>query len=174
MRITDEVKRTMLEEVLFMHRSSKEVAEEYHTDFRNFKKQVARAREHGIDSVLHINCRKTYSKEFKLEVVEFIRDGATYGQAATKYGLPWCVARSWYLKYSDGGPEALFRDNRGRKKMSSGTPKKAKSASSDELEELRKRNRELEKQLKHAEMENEFLKKLDALVRERLERENKR
>ena len=43
-----------------------------------------------------------------------------------------------------------------------------------EIQQLRMQNYELKKKLRHLEMENEFLKKLDALVRERIERENKR
>lgn len=43
-----------------------------------------------------------------------------------------------------------------------------------DVQKLRMQNYELKKKLRHLEMENEFLKKLDALVRERIERENKR
>jgi len=52
--------------------------------------------------------------------------------------------------------------------------KKASEENSDELKKLRTQNEELAKKLRYAEMENEFLKKLDALVRERIERENGR
>ena len=37
-----------------------------------------------------------------------------------------------------------------------------------------KEYQELERRLRHAEMENEFLKKLDALVQERIERERRK
>ena len=43
-----------------------------------------------------------------------------------------------------------------------------------DVQKLRMQNYELKKKLRYVEMENEFLKKLDALVRERIERENKR
>ena len=53
------------------------------------------------------------------------------------------------------------------------TVSEANTTESD-IQQLRMQNYELKKKLRHAEMEIEFLKKLDALVRERIERENKR
>ncbi|MBR1937920.1 MAG: hypothetical protein IJ836_03065 [Spirochaetales bacterium] len=87
------------------------------------------------------------------------------------YNIEKSVGKRWYMKYSEGGAEALLCEGRGRKvsgrRAKGRAPRNVDVNGADvsaELEMLRKRNAYLE-------MENEFLKKLDALVKERVERE---
>ena len=100
MKISDEQKKQMLEEVLQKHRSVTKVAQEYNVSINYFKRLIANARVHGIENVLHSNIKGSYSFEFKLEVVKFIESGGTFGEAATKFGLNHSLGRSWFLKYS--------------------------------------------------------------------------
>lgn len=175
MKISDDQKRQMLEEVLLKHCSVQNVAKEYGIDYRYLKRMLSIAREHGIESVFHCNTKGSYPFEFKLEVARFIDTGHAYGEAATKYGLTYSLGRSWFLKYSAGGAEALHEEKRGRKPLRrKENGPEAISEDESELQRLRRHNEELTKKLRYAEMENEFLKKLDALVRERIERENRR
>lgn len=69
----------------------------------------------------------------------------------------------------------MLNDRRGRplKKNKPETQQSEKTGSQTRLH-TEAEYRELEKRLRHAEMENEFLKKLDALVQERIERERQR
>lgn len=71
----------------------------------------------------------------------------------------------WERLYYEEGPLALYRDKRGRKKgMSTDKPKKVKL--SKETEE------DLIAEVQRLRMENAYLKKLNALVQERISREN--
>lgn len=65
----------------------------------------------------------------------------------------------------------LFLETRGRKSVGR-SKKEIPDEKQTELQQLKKRNQELVRKLRYAEMENEFLKKLDALVQERVKREN--
>lgn len=175
MRPNNDQKRKMLEEVIIQHESIMKVAQKYGLNKRTLRRLVDRARKHGIDSVLHNSKNRHYSDSFRLEVVRFIEDGGSYSQAGVKFNINHCMARAWYLGYSSNGADALLDTRKGR------PPLKKKEAEctvaipeDDELSRLKARNAELERKLRRAEMENEFLKKLDALVRERIERERKR
>ena len=87
-------------------------------------------------------------------------------QAATKFGIPNdTTVGKWERIYYEEGPQGLYKDNRGRKsKMSSDKPRKKKL--NKETEE------DLIAEVQRLRMENEYLKKLNALVQERIAREN--
>lgn len=173
MKISDIQKRKMLEDVLIRNKSLSETVKENGYSRRSLERLLARARVHGIENVLHGNAQRRYPRDFKYQVVKYVLDGHTLDRSSVEFNVDYHVVRSWFLRYSKGGVEALTADNRGRKSM--GRPKKkASEENSDELKKLRTQNEELAKKLRYAEMENEFLKKLDALVRERIERENGR
>ena len=74
------------------------------------------------------------------------------------------VVLKWERIYYEEGPQALYEERRGRnKKMSSKSKKKnlSKEIEKDLIEEVQRLR-----------MENEYLKKLNALVQERIAREN--
>lgn len=172
MKISDIQKRKMLEDVLIRGKSLGDASKENGYAKRALERLLARARVHGIEGVLHGTTPGRYPKDFKYQVAKYVLDGHSIDKTSVKFNIDYHVVRSWFLRYSKGGVEALTADNRGRKSM--GRPKKASEENSDELKKLKKQNEELAKKLRYAEMENEFLKKLDALVRERIERENGR
>ena len=72
----------------------------------------------------------------------------------------------WERIYYEEGPQALYEERRGRKKNMSSKPRK-KKLSKEVEEDLISENQRLR-------MENEYLKKLNALVQERIKRENKK
>ncbi len=81
--------------------------------------------------------------------------------AATKFGVSsHPTVAKWERIYYEEGPTALFRENRGRKPGMS-TKKLNKQVEEDLIAE----NQRLR-------MENDYLKKLQALVQERINREN--
>ena len=116
--------------------------------------------------------RKTYSPEFKLSVIMDMRENKiSYSDIMRKY-FPTMEPRSfhfikkWEQIYLEEGPEGLAIERRGRAtKMDNpkkGRPKKKvkiEKGSPNELEQLRER-------VYYLEAENEYLKKLDALIRE--------
>jgi transposase len=114
----------------------------------------------------------TYTGEFKQHVVEYMHENhLSIFETATLFGIPndTTVGR-WEHIYCEEGPQALYRDNRGRKRdMSFDKPKKEKT----NKEKLNTTTQEdLISEIERLRMENAYLKKLNALVQERIAREN--
>ena len=109
----------------------------------------------------------SYSGSFKVSVIEYMhKNHLSLSQAAVKFGIPSdATLGKWERIYYEEGPQGLYQDNRGRKsKMSSYKPKKKK---------LKKETEEdLIAEVQRLRMENEYLKKLHALVQERIAQEN--
>ncbi len=107
--------------------------------------------------------RNSYSRKFKQTVVEDLRKNhLSYGEAMRRYGVGGKnVIRQWERIYLEEGPEGLSIERRGR--GSKGRPpkldKKVKEDLITEVQRLR--------------AENDYLKKLNALVTEE-ERQNRR
>ena len=99
--------------------------------------------------------RKTTFDE-RVEIVQYcIAHDHNYAETAERYKVSYQQARSYTVKYEEGGVEALL-DRRGRSK-----PQEEMS----ELERLRAENKILRAEKERAEMEASFLKKLDAIER---------
>ena len=119
-----------------------------------------------------------YSPEFKIAVIMDMRENhLSYSDTVRKY---WGVktktdcskhrsqVRLWERIYLEEGAAGLMTERRGRK--STGRPKKLdKSVEEDLIAE----NQRLKEQLEYAQMELEYLKKLDALVQAREQRNEK-
>jgi transposase len=87
-------------------------------------------------------------------------------ETAAKFGIPsYSTVGTWERIFYEEGREALFRDARGRKKMSNKI-KEQKSQLDDKVE------KDLIAENQRLRMENAYLKKLQALVQERVLREN--
>ncbi len=116
---------------------------------------------------------KRYSPEFKLSVIMDMRENhLSYDATARKYfgnseNFHKTVIR-WERIYLEEGPEGLAIERRGRaSKMSGvkkGRPQKIKTEVQDDLIA---ENQRLKERLEYLEAENEYLKKLDALIREK-------
>ena len=109
---------------------------------------------------------KKYSPEFKLSVILDMRENHLgLRETARKYQLVHYVVTQWERKYLEEGYEGLMKDNRGRPRLNGkkrGRPPKLDKKVEEDLIAENQRLR----------MENECLKKLNALVQERIEREN--
>lgn len=109
----------------------------------------------------------SYTGDFKIEVIEYMhKNHLSLSQTAVNFGIPQDVTvGKWERIYYEEGPQGLHIDTRGRKpKMSSNKPKK-KKLNNEVEEDLIAENQRLR-------MENEYLKKLQALVQERVARES--
>lgn len=171
MKLSKEQKKHMLYEVIFEYKSYVSVAKANGVNPFTFEKCVARAKVHGIENVLREDNNKHYPNDFKLSVVQYIEQGHTFRETFVKFNLAPSIVVRWFRKYSEGGTEMLFLETRGRKSVGR-SKKEIPDEKQTELQQLKKRNQELVRKLRYAEMENEFLKKLDALVQERVKREN--
>ena len=87
-----------------------------------------------------------------------IANGKNYGEAAIAYNVSYQQARSWTLKYIEGG-EAALEDRRGQRKKEQ-QPRTELERAQIEIEQLKHK-------LKMLEMENRLLKKLEEIERRR-------
>ena len=131
------------------------------------KKWVKKYEQHGLEGLLK-NQNSSYSGEFKQNVVEYMHINHLSGfETAVHFNLAnENIPNKWERIYYEEGPQGLYIERRGRSKKMSSKPKKkkiSKEAEKDLLEEVQRLR-----------MENEYLKKLNALVQERIKRENKK
>ncbi len=87
-----------------------------------------------------------------------IANNKNYGEIAIQYNVSYQQARSWTLKYIEGGETAL-EDRRGQRKRDQ-QPR-------TELEQAQVEIEQLKHKLKMLEMENHLLKKLEEIERRR-------
>ena len=106
---------------------------------------------------------KRYTPEFKIKVVETMgREKLSYCEAARQFEISdhKMVAR-WESIYLEEGPDGLRIERRGRKSTGQ-SPKLAKKVEEDMIAEVQRLR-----------AENAYLKKLNALVAERVRQEKK-
>ena len=129
---------------------------------------------HGIEGIKHPSKNKKYSTELKLEIINRVFQGESKTFLAAEYNLPGPgTIVLWMKKYEELGYNGLEGKQgrpRGRPKIMIKEEKKNTPLTNDEREEFN----QLKKKLEYLEMENEVLKKLDALVKERLNQQGKR
>ena len=141
--------------------SAKRLAKEYYIcSAACVQKWIALYREHGAQGLC--TTRHTYSGDFKISVVEYMhKTGASQQQTAAHFNIPSKESVvKWERIYYEEGKDALFEERRGRaSKM--GTKKTQKNKNVMET------NEDLLAEVQRLRMENEYLKKLNALIQER-------
>ena len=102
---------------------------------------------------------KKYSPEFKLSVILDMRENNLgYVETSKKYGVnSHSRILDWERKYLEEGYEGLVKDNRGRLSLSGKKRGRSPKLDKNVEEDLIAENQRLR-------MENEYLKKLQALV----------
>ena len=107
---------------------------------------------------------KRYTGEFKQEVVEtMMRERLSYHEAARQFDVSdHHLVASWERIYIEEGPEGLYVERRGR--GSKGRPPKKLKPEDEE---------DLLAEVQRLRAENAYLKKLNALVAERVRQEKK-
>ena len=129
---------------------------------------------------------RKYSPEFKIScIIDMRSNHLSYVETVRKY---WGVStpiesnnyrsqlKLWERIFLEEGKAGLYKERRGRTtKMNNpnkGRPKKKldKQVKQDLIAE----NQQLKERVEQLEMENEYLKKLDALVRKRLQNQKKK
>lgn len=138
----------------------RKLAEQYHVNKGDVQKWRNAYIEHGIEGLC--TTHGTYTGDFKVAVVEYMHNtGASIRQTAEHFNIPSPpTISSWERIYYERGKDALYEERRGRaSKMS----KKSNDNSKKKLEE----NKDLLAEIQRLRMENEYLKKLNALIQER-------
>lgn len=113
---------------------------------------------------------KRYTGEFKQMVVEdMINNKLSYSEAARKFELSdHHIPLRWERIYLEEGAEGLYIERRGRACSASGTAKGRPRKLGKKVEE------DLLAEVQRLRIENEYLKKLDALVRSEKQPPNKK
>ena len=101
----------------------------------------------------------------KYDMIQRVLDGESFNQVACSNGIQENLLSKWYKIFQKSGIDGLKLDKRGR---SPKMVKKPKTSNETKTKE------ELEKELEYLSAENEYLKKLNALVQKRKDRQPKK
>lgn len=135
-----------------------------HKTFRNTVLEWARIYDAmGEIGLEHKKPKRTWQD--KLGMIERVLGGESINSVALSNGIKGDLLSTWYKIYRESGPDGLKSDGRGRKPKTMEKPKRRKGPRAKE---------ELEKENELLRAENEYLKKLDALVQKRKGRQPKR
>ena len=141
--------------------SLREVARQHGLDHSQVRRWRDSYRQHGV-----VGLRKKYtprSAAFKLQVLETMwRDGLSRRQTGALFDIRECGAIGrWERQYHSGGLTALEPKRKGRRPMTKKPPSPPPPPDDERSQE------ELLKELAYLRAENAYLKKLDALIREK-------
>jgi len=167
-KYSDEFKIAVVNEYLDGHTGGYDVlAAKYGIDRSMIRKWVDLYKNGGIDHL--ITARRTFSGDFKIHVVEYMHQNSlSIRSTAALFGIqsPPTVSK-WERIYYEEGKEALYEERRGRsRKMSTKKSTKSKKNINE--------NEDLLAEVQRLRMENEYLKKLNALIQEREKSEQKK
>ena len=147
--------------------SYKDVATHFNiTSATSIQRWVRQYGKHGGKGLLK-NFKSSYDGDFKQNVIEYMHTNhLSYNETALYFNLGNDkIVSKWERIYYEEGPQGLYIERRGRSKNMNSKPKKKLPKEIEE--DLIAENQRLR-------MENEYLKKLNALVQERIKRENKK
>lgn len=148
--------------------SINEAQRDYHISSRSLVKVwVKKYQMFGIDGLKQT--KGSYDGFFKKNVVEYMRaNNLSYTETAIIFNLGnHNMPRIWESIYLEKGPQEFLKENRGRKKKNT-----MKRAQKENKKGNTSKEKELLEEIKQLRMENDYLKKLNALVQERMKREN--
>ena len=124
-------------------------------------------KEHGTKGL--INSGASYDGKFKIMIVEYMhKNHLSCIETAAKFCIKGTyTVNKWERIYYEEGPEGLLKSKR------RGRPPENIMKKKDSKKKLPKQTEEdLIAEVQRLRMENEYLKKLQALVQERIDREN--
>ena len=166
-KYSDEFRAKIVEEYLLGHSGGFTLlAEKYGVSRTCIRRWVHLYEQHGVSGLSMQS--GTYGGEFKVHVVEYMHTNSlSITEAANLFCIPSApTVGKWERIYYEEGPEALLEERRGRKNM--GKKKSSK------LKKNVNENEDLLAEVQRLRMENEYLKKLNALVLEREKSEQKK
>ena len=165
-KYTPEFKFEIVKKVIEDGRPTGTIAREYQVSKGAVQTWTAAYQAHGMIGLG--KKQGTYTGEFKQKVIEDMHaNKLSLRQTAAKYNLgQHNVVSTWERIYFEDGPEGLYQDRRGRANADGGAwkgrpPKLEKKVEEDLIAEVQRLR-----------AENDYLKKLNALVSERVQREN--
>lgn len=156
-RFTFEEKRDAVHLYLTNRYSFRGIAELIGVDHKSVMKWVKLYQYHGEESLRKSHCT-IYSNEFKLDVLEYLhKTGASLLQAAAKFNIP---SPQTVLRWKNKNEQGLLGADNQKLRERQNMPKNKQTHTEESLKKL-------QDELEQLRMENEFLKKLNALVQKK-------
>ena len=146
------------------------LAKDFDVQESNIKYLIALIEKHGYD-ILRKDKNRVYSKDFKLQIINRILiSHESVNSVAIDIGLlAPTILHNWLSKFKENGYNVIEK-KRGRKPESMTKPKKKNDKALSEKDKIK----QLEDEILYLKAENEYLKKLRALVQERELKEKKK
>ena len=166
-KYSNEFKLKVIKYYLENHHSYTECCRKFNIPSKEpIRRWVHKYELYGVEGIIK-QLKSSYDGNFKQNVVEYMHNNHLSAfETANHFNLGNAdVVLRWERIYYEEGPQCLYIERRGRSKNMSSKPKK--KLSKEVEEDLIAENQRLR-------MENEYLKKLNALVQERIKRENKK
>jgi len=158
-----EFKLEVVKYALEQHHSASDAAKKFNVTKSLIQMWVRKYNTHGIKGLL--KNIQIYDGNFKNYVIQYMHNNhLSLTETAIKFNIAnHVIVGKWERIYYEEGPQALFEERRGRiKNMNTKTNKKiTKEVDNDLIDEIQRLR-----------IENAYLKKLNALVQERVQREN--
>jgi len=140
--------------------SIKTLSEQYAVWMGDIQKWRDAYLEHGVNGLC--TTHGTYTGDFKLSVINYMHTtGASIRKTAAHFNIPsYKSVSDWKKLYDELGVDALYIEHRGRaSKMGKKRPRNNKP--------VHETNEDLLAEVQRLRMENEYLKKLNALIQEK-------
>lgn len=158
------------------------IATKFNINKTTAQRLIDRYKMHGLESVLHRN-QKSFTIDEKMEIINRYYAGESKSSLATRINVSKSLVDQWILKYEKLGYNGLI-DNRGKPGVTKmGRPRKnpiiEQPTSTNETmapltDEERQELNELRKKTYQQQMEIDCLKKIQALVQQRQNRQMKK
>lgn len=161
-KYSEQFKRSVVDEYLAGQIGFQTLARRHGLDKEMLRRWVEHYRQHGAAGLSKKYGH--YDERFRLSVLQYMwGNELSYAQTARHFDIRSpAVVGKWDRLYHDGGEEALKPGRRGKmKKMPESRPP---TAPPDRVEDDQRSREELLAELNYLRMENEYLKKLRALV----------
>lgn len=163
-RYSEKVKRAAVQAYLTGNRGLAATAEAQGVGVHSLRSWVANYQVHG-DAGLEKRAKKAYDAEFKLRVLQRVREeGLSYRQAGALFGVRrFDQIGAWERAFRDNGVAGLAPRHGNTEAMK----KNIKRPPPSEGDDKHPSPQELVREIEQLRMENAYLKKLDALVQAR-------
>ncbi len=160
-KYTTELKLQIVEDYQNGNIGLKAVAQKYYVTPGDVQKWSDAYREHGVAGLCTTHWK--YDGQFKVDVVEYMHSTASSArQTAAHFNIPsFTSVCNWERIYLEKGRDALLMHRMGGHRTMKDKPNGRKPKFEP------KENEDLIAELQRLRMENEYLKKLNALVQER-------
>lgn len=163
---TTELKFQIVQEYLNGRLGKRQIAKKYYVTPSDVQKWADAYRKHGMEGLC--TTHGIYTGDFKVYVVEYMHNTSSSArQTAAHFNIPsYTSVCKWERIYLEEGKEALFIERRGKSGTMKNTITNGNTKPNKQTEE------DLLAEVQRLRMENEYLKKLNALIQEREKSKN--